>query len=270
MMEPYWFRNNDTASNDYLKGIFATLKEAAKDSSCPPEMKAAIAELEKDGIPAVGEDFSLWLPRVMVNQADWVEQEITKSLDALAQTKSEAEYKAEAAKAPEVGLEVIKILSDQYVKARDEIEGKVDNLKKFYRSQKDMPGKTKADVLKEIWAELPKYSDGPVPPLDDEMLAELAEEPASPKEELSHNWGTADKLYRSEAIDAFGQKYLLGIFETMAECQKAFKDWNAEYETARKSLKDEMAQWSKQEQAKNEADVEKQQNVKEIFAEAKM
>ena len=54
---------------------------------------------------------------------------------------------------------------------------------------------------------------------------------------------------KSEAIDAFGMKYLLGVFETKGEAEKAFADWNSEYEKARSDMKAEMQQWSKQEQA---------------------
>merc|ERR1712039_433737 len=60
-------------------------------------------------------------------------------------------------------------------------------------------------------------------PLDEELLAELEEEPALQKGEFDFSWGTADKLYKSEAIDAFGIKYLLGVFETQEEAVKAFE-----------------------------------------------
>merc|ERR1712190_431809 len=130
-----------------------------------------------------------------------------------------------------------------YVAARDEVQQDADNLKAWFRSQKEMPGKTKADVLKDLWAELPKYSEKPVPPLDEEMLAELALEPATEPGEFRHSWGIADKLYKSEALDAFGNRYLLGVFETK------------EYETARLTSIEEMKQWSKQEQARLDRDV---------------
>ena len=45
-------------------------------------------------------------------------------------------------------------------------------------------------------------------------------------------------------------KYLLGVFETKGEAEKAFADWNSEYEKARSDMKAEMQQWSKQEQAR--------------------
>merc|ERR1712051_385865 len=85
---------------------------------------------------------------------------------------------------------------------------------------------------------------------DEDMLAELSEEPAIIEGEYGHNWGTADVLYKSEAIDAFGSKYLLGIFETQDEATKAFNDWNTEYEQARVDMKEELQQWGKQEQAR--------------------
>jgi hypothetical protein len=42
----------------------------------------------------------------------------------------------------------------------------------------------------------------------------------------------AEKLYKSEAIDSFGNRYLLGVFENKAEAEKAFDAWNKEYEQA--------------------------------------
>ena len=66
-----------------------------------------------------------------------------------------------------------------YYEMREAIEKEVVGIKKFYGSQKPMPGKTKADILKQIWAELPKHVDTPVAPLDDEMLTQLAKEPAA-------------------------------------------------------------------------------------------
>merc|ERR1740116_142636 len=173
-------------------------------------------------------------------------------------------------KVPEVGARVIKYIMEKYVSARDDVEKEAETMKEFYRSQKDVPGKTKADVLKEIWEELPKVTDKPVPPLDEEMLAELAQEPAVIEGEFKHNWGTADVLYKSEAIDAFGMKYLLGVFETKDEAQKAFADWNAEYEKARADMKSEMEQWGKQEQARLDRDTVGQERIKEVLEQAKV
>ena len=81
-------------------------------------------------------------------------------------------------------------LVSKYYAAREEVEKDVEGLKKFFRSQKDMPGKTKADIVKQIWAELPKHMSTPVAPLDEEMLSELAKVPAVVEGEFKHNWGT--------------------------------------------------------------------------------
>merc|ERR1712176_325052 len=112
-------------------------------------------------------------------------------------------------------------------------------------------------------------SDKPIPPLDEEMLAELAQEPAVVEGQFRHNWGTADVLYKSEAIDAFGMKYLLGVFETKDEAQKAFADWNAEYEKAREDMKSEMEQWGKQEQARLDRDTSGPERIKKVLEESR-
>merc|ERR1712039_650625 len=164
-------------------------------------------------------------------------------------------------------------LEKKYYDAVDTVAGDVALVKKYYMSQKgrekELADKTKADILKEIWAELPKLTDKPVPPLDDEILAELAHEPAIIEGQFNHNWGTADKLYKSEAIDVFGGKYLLGVFETKEEAQKAFTNWNGEYEKARGEMKAELEQWGKQEQARLDRDTAGQERIKEVLENAK-
>merc|ERR1711966_525910 len=157
----------------------------------------------KNGIPAMGQPFEVTLPMMLVNQMH------------MANSWMKAGEGMDAGKVSQVAAEVVKFLSTNYAKARDEVEKEKDTMKAFFKSQKDM------------WAELPKHTGKPVPPLDDEMLAELAEEPAIIEGEFKHSWGTADKLYKSEAIDAFGMKYLLGVFETKGEAEKAFADWNS-------------------------------------------
>merc|ERR1712004_320701 len=102
-----------------------------------------------------------------------------------------------------------------------------------------------------------------------ELLAELEEVPAVREGEFRHNWGTADMLYKSEAIDAFGMKYLLGVFETEEEARKAFLDWNSEYVKARADMKSEMQQWSKQENARLEADTSGADRIRKILEEAR-
>ena len=64
-------------------------------------------------------------------------------------------------------------------------------------------------------------------------------------------------------------KYLLGVFETKGEAEKAFADWNSEYEKARSDMKAEMQQWSKQEQARLDKDTTGQERIKKVLDEAR-
>jgi hypothetical protein len=256
IVEKWTIKNDDAASHAKAEQIVAFFKEAM--ATAPAEAKPYMEYWVKNGIPAMGQPFEVELPMHLVNQMHMANSWMKAGAEGMAADKVSA-----------IGAEVVKFLSTNYAKARDEVETDKDTMKAFFRSQKDMPGKTKADVLKDIWAELPKHTGKPVPPLDDEMLAELAEEPAIIEGEFKHSWGMADKLYKSEAIDAFGMKYLLGVFETKAEAQKAFADWNGEYEKARTDMKAEMQQWSKQEQARLDKDTTGQERIKKVLDEAR-
>lgn len=156
---------------------------------------------------------------------------------------------------PKVFADMALWMQENFYKTQEEVADAAAWQKAFFRSQKDkekdFKGKTKADVMKEIWAMLP--TDKPKPPLDDEMLAELAEEPAIAEGEWMHSWGTADVLYKSEAIDSFGEQFLLGVYETKEEATAAFAEWNVVYEAARVKRDGEMDQWLKQEWARVEA-----------------
>eukprot|EP00408_Alexandrium_pacificum_P011735 CAMPEP_0171225292 /NCGR_PEP_ID=MMETSP0790-20130122/36733_1 /TAXON_ID=2925 /ORGANISM="Alexandrium catenella, Strain OF101" /LENGTH=159 /DNA_ID=CAMNT_0011691323 /DNA_START=1 /DNA_END=480 /DNA_ORIENTATION=- len=156
-------------------------------------------------------------------------------------------YRRTTERVPEMAARTIKHLTDKPAVACDGMaEEEVRRKRAFFRrSQKEAQGKTKADVLKEVWEELPKHTMKPPAPLDEEMLAELAEVPANIEGALNHSWGTTDVLYKSEAIDAFGLRYLLGVFKTKAAAQKAFAEWNEEYEKARVEMKTEMELWGK-------------------------
>jgi hypothetical protein len=270
MLEMWAAQNNDTESHEKAMTAIAFLEKAAADPKASPEAKKAMQEAVKMGVPAMGEKFELLLPQVMVTQLQAAQHMINDWLQEYAKDHSESEVTDFKKKQlPEIFAKVIQELTSKYNSAKDEVEKDTQELKQFFRSQTEMPGKTKADILKGIWAELPKHTKKPVPPLDEEMLAELAQEPASIAGEFKHNWGTADKLYKSEAIDSFGQRYLLGVFETREEANKAFKAWNAEYEKARVDMKDEMQQWGKQEQARLDADTVAQERLRKALEEAR-
>merc|ERR1712054_182223 len=191
--------------HEAIKKVFKLAEELSKVVT-DKDGKAELEALVKEGPPPIGTPWKVEMRQVPVLQAEV----LWDQLEASDKSPEEKE---------KLWAENLAKIFDRYYESANDIEKNVDNMKAFLRSQKDMPGKTKADILKGIWAELPKHTDKPVPPLDEEMLSELAQEPAVNKDnmEFKHNWGTADVLYKSEAIDSFGVKYLLGVFETKEE-----------------------------------------------------
>jgi hypothetical protein len=265
-VEKWPIKNDDAESHKAAEFVLEQLKLASKEN---PNVKAVVDQMK---VPAMGEAFEITVPQVVVNQIDVASDVLKIYVNRYAENHTEAETKAFVDKqVPDIWSKAMSEVLIKYYTAKNEIETETEDLKTFFRSQKDMPGKTKADILKEIWAELPKYTEKPLPPLDDEILAELAADPAVNKDigEFKHSWGTADMLYKSEAIDSFGEKYLLGVFETKEEANKAFVAWNIEYEKAREDMKDEMQQWGKQEQARVDADTTSQERVQKALEEAR-
>jgi len=268
MMEIHAFPNSNQEQHDFAVSIIDWLKKAAQDSSCDPEMRKLVDELAAKGVPPIGENFDIMLPQVMVLQIGHI-KDLTLGYASSLQnaSASEAEYKAFTDSVPETLLTTMETLTDKYLAARDEIQANADHSKEWFKSQNTERYKTKADVMKAVWEVLPKLTGSPVPPIDEELLADLEQEPAVVEGEFRNSWGIADKLYKSEAIDAFGMKYLLGIFETKEEAEKAFIDWNIEYEKARVSMKASMEQWGKSEQARLDKDTKGQERIKAMFAE---
>merc|ERR1712003_236958 len=195
--------------------------------------------------------------------------ELVDSWKGSMEDETDAEKTAFFDKLPEEVAGAMKMGEDKYIGARDEIQANADHSEEWFKSQNTERYKTKADVMKAVWEVLPKLTGSPVPPIDEELLADLEQEPAVVEGEFRNSWGIADKLYRSEAIDAFGMKYLLGIFETKDEAQKAFADWNNEYEKARVSMKADMEQWGKSEQARLDKDTYAQERIKSVLSEAR-
>jgi len=266
MKEVWEFKNDDAASHEALKSMLESLKEASKASDLPAELKQAF---EKNSVPPMGEDWKVWLPQQLVNQLNMAYNLVQQSVETFKENHTEAEVAMLKENLQPAMLQATEELAKNYYNAQAEVESEVDVIKSFFRSQSEDKYKTKADVLRSIWAELPKYLGKPVPPVDEELLAELEQVPAVREGEFRHNWGTADKLYKSEAIDAFGMKYLLGVFETIEEAEKAFKEWNTEYEKGRADMRAEMQQWSKQENARLEADTSGSDRIKKILEEAR-
>merc|ERR1712039_553490 len=131
--------------------------------------------------------------------------------------------------------------------------------------------KSTADVLKALRGELAEFPNkfkDKLPADDEEQLAELEEVPVR-ADASKDSWGSADVLYKSEAVDAFNMRYLLGVFDTKEEAEKAFEEWNAEYVKSREDMKAEMDQWSKQEEARLEADTSGRDRIMKILEEAR-
>jgi len=260
---------NDEESHKRNLQVIEFLKKAKEDPSCPDAMKSVVDELVKKGVPPVGEKFDIMLPQVMAKQHEYL-GELVAGLKSQAVNKTESEKKEFYGKTlPEAVSGSMKQLYEKYVEARDEIQANCDHSKDWFKSQNEERYKTKADVMKAVWEVLPRLTGTPVPPIDEELLADLEQQPACVEGDYRHSWGIADKLYKSEAIDAFGMKYLLGIFETKDEAQKAFADWNNEYEKARVSMRADMEQWGKSEQARLDKDTYAQERIKQVLSEAR-
>jgi hypothetical protein len=261
-VQEYWeIQNNDTDSHANAELLMEFVKTSMDDPNCPADTKAALQKVvDEVKVPPVGEEFRLLVPEHMAQQIltlrVWIIQDLYKKKEMIeAGTYTEEEYKKFDAEMPKVFADMALWMQENFYKTQEEVADGAAWQKAFFRSQKDkekdFKGKTKADVMKEIWAMLP--SDKPKPPLDDEMLAELAEEPAIAEGEWMHSWGTADVLYKSEAIDSFGEQFLLGVYETKEEATAAFAEWNIVYEAAREKRDGEMDVWLKQEWARVEA-----------------
>jgi len=255
--EIYYFANEGENHTNNVKQL-ENMKKAMEEAKDVPDAARLRKALDSFKIPAAGEDFEVRLPRKLIEDLNAAASEI----GAVKEGKSEGEL-------DEMWWKKAGDLVSKYYQAREEVEKDVEGLKKFFRSQKDMPGKTKADIVKQIWAELPKHMSTPVAPLDEEMLSELAKVPAVVEGEFKHNWGTAEKLYKSEAIDSFGNRYLLGVFENQEDAKKAFDAWNKEYEQAGADVKENLKNWAKAQEAELAEEQDSVDRIRKALEEAR-
>merc|ERR1712151_775751 len=182
-------------------------------------------------IKAFEDTGTVMVSEVMIKQLSDTYSAIDTAIEkAIAEDGSKKEELAKTGK--EIKVEASKLLWKKWLESVIKIERDVEDIKKFFNSQTNPAGKTKADVLKEIYAVMQDRAKNKLPPLDEDLVAELSEIPAVPEGTIfKHPWGTASKLYKYEAAEAF-------------------KKWNGEYEQSRKDMETELAQWSKQEQAR--------------------
>merc|ERR1712060_690791 len=255
------YQNNDTESHEKNTAIFAFLKGVLekKGQTENATMKEGFAqmltELEKHPVPEIGKTWMMPDYWALEEIAGSIEDDVMARIREKALEIDENSSMTDDQKSEEMKqyvnasawavLHVATEDLERYENARLEIQSDVEALKEIFRNvQPEAPGRTKADVFKAIWAEAGKTRDLPEP--DEELLAELAKEPAYDALQAKNPFGYADKVYKSEAIDPFGKKYLLGVYGTK-EAEQAFVEWNKEYEANRETMKEELDQWNKAE-----------------------
>jgi len=246
------------------KGVDA-LKELIKADGTPEQLKQLEA-LEK---ASSGEAVKVETPIVPMNQAIFLSKWWQNSFAEAAQNATdEAKKKAATAEMSKLLAKDIVEGTDDYFEAAKYVEEGIQDFKDFFKEVPD-PSRTKADMAKDLWKELPKLTGKELPPLDEELLAELAQIPGSYPGEKPFIWGTASKLYRAVAIDTFDTRYLLGIYETKEECVEAFKIWDDTYKAVRKEKAQEMVEWNKQANARLAKDPEGRERIKKVLEEAR-
>jgi len=274
MMEEWVFANNDSANHEANVYCFNTFKGWADRPDCPPLLKKLIQEVTANGLPPMGEHAEFLLPVYLMNQVLFLDQTFLKTKELMAEglkagNVTQADADKYTAQLDEMQPEWSYKLSKEFFELQAEIEQDVQDLKDIHRSKLTCGHKTKADVARDIWKILPEIVGKPVAPLDPEVLAGLEEIPASEDPDYLHPWAVADKLYKSVAIDSFGQKFLLGVYESPEECQKVFDGWNDEYKKAKAEMHADMQEWSKQENARLDKDPRGRERIQKVLEEAK-
>jgi hypothetical protein len=238
--EYHLIKNDEEAHKTNLEFIemVKKLKEETKSQITEDTIKL-LDEIIEGGVPPAGKEWKILAPQALILQIEGMKKYINEN----------------GGVSPEVWGEFLAKIANKYYENRDLVEEGARWTRDAFRSEKLMPGKTKADVLKEVWPVLAKTLNKDLPPLDEEVLAGLAEYPANDySTEKRLSWGTAEKLYKSVAIDPFGTKFLLGIFETIEEANKAFDEWNEEFEEARAKNKERIDETLAKDRARALAD----------------
>merc|ERR1712032_1363881 len=200
LQEHYAFQSNDTESKEKL----AKTMEMVKKFLSGKEKGTKLLEDNSEAIKAFEDTGTVLVSEVMIKQLSDTYSAIDTALEkAIAEDGSEKEELLK--KGREIKVEASKFLWKNWLESVNKIENDVKDIKKFFDSQTNPEGKTKADVLKEIYAVMQDRAKNKLPPLDEDLVAELSEIPAVPEGTIfKHPWGIASKLYKSEAVDAFG------------------------------------------------------------------
>jgi len=269
----YTVPNDEAAHANNRKWLDALLEHSKTDTSLSPSVKDAVAKFVTT-LPPAGQEWTVTLPYFAVRYWDEMKGGHQKALQ-----KKEAEMGKEAydawiasAEGKEESnmalLQMVDYASDKYVDGFQKVEKDVAFEKSWFRNADPMVGKTKADMVRELWKIYEQFGEK-MPPLDEEILADLAKYPAYLEGEYKHAYGTADRLWKMEAIDAFGTVFILGVYETQEEAVDAFNGWNAEYESARAKMSEDVAQWEKKQDARLEDDADAQNYIKKNLDDAR-
>merc|ERR1712039_494533 len=120
-----------------------------------------------------GEKLEVYLPQQLVNQLNFLGSTAYEQVQSFKENNTEAKVETLEKNMQPAIMQTAFELTNKYYKARDEVEADVDIMKAYFRSQSEDRYKTKADVLRALWAELGKYLGKPVPPVDEELMADL-------------------------------------------------------------------------------------------------
>merc|ERR1719158_1547558 len=188
----------------------------------------------------------------------WWSDKLKGQLVALHGQEDKADFNKFVDKSNEKGflqlyLWGMKRIMEKHQKAADHVDDVVATQKALFNSRLPNHEKlTKGDVFKALWKTLKEDPNWPeLGDIPQDLEDDLSKEPAP----------NADKLYKSEAIDAFGVKYILGIFESPIDAVKAFKDWSEEYKKGRAGINKELVQKSEEANAKLQAN----KNLPKLF-----
>jgi len=265
--------NTGDAHMRNLRAVNAMVEGVKKDSSVDPETMKAIEEFAAS-VPADGTPWNVQVPVKLEEYINNGEASVDKALieleaemgaDAFKKWSESDEGKKEIAA---VRAELLSYTTKKFIEGYLLVDNDVKQTLEWFRSAEPMPGKTKADVARALWQIL-KESGQKVGPLDEEILADLTKYPAYLEGEYKHSFGTADKLWKMEAVDPFGSVFLLGIFETRQEALDVFNSWNLEYEAAKIKMNEEVAIWEKKDAAKLEANRDDQARLIKTFDDAR-
>jgi len=266
MIHEVWpMKNDDEASH---KANVAVLEKFSKldFKDLPKETQESLDWFIKQGVPPMGQPWKFLVPEFLMKQWLIVNDMYNAYLKEHPSEKKEIQ-KSRAA--------MIEKLTNIWLDEAATLYEYANDLKEIAKSQTYVEGKTRSQWAKELHEAIAKYNKEnklePPPPLDEEYLAELDKEPCM-KPDHPHfrsPWTTASKVYKSEAYDSFGRKFLLGVFPTIDEARATFKDWSNQYEEGRAKLKEECLQWGKQEQARLDKDPESQARMKKAVEDAR-